>query len=112
MKFEVFKGENDGKFYFNLKAGNGQVILSSQGYVNKEDCLSGVESVRNHAADEKYFEVKESADGKGFFNLKASNGQVIGRSQMYASESGLKNGIESIQARSQEASVEDLTQEA
>ena len=103
-KFEVSVRKN-GEFQFNLKASNGQVILTSEGYNTKAACLNGVESVRKNAADPKKFEVKVAKNGKPFFNLKASNGQVIGASQMYASEDTLKKGIASVAKNAPEAPV-------
>lgn len=51
-KFELFTDQG-GKFRFNLKAGNGQVIASSQAYESKKAALNGIESVRKNAADAK-----------------------------------------------------------
>ena len=109
-KFEITSRKN-GEFQFNLKATNGQVILTSQGYKTKASCLNGVESVKKNSQDEKRFEIKEAANGKCFFNLKAGNGQVIGTSQMYASESGLKNGIASVMKNAQDAEVVEIPAE-
>ena len=103
-KFVITVRKN-GEFQFNLKASNGQVILSSEGYTTKTACLNGVESVRKNSQDPAKFEVKVAKNGKPFFNLKASNGQVIGASQMYASEVTLKKGIASVAANAPEAPV-------
>ena len=103
-KFVITTRKN-GEFQFNLKAGNGENILASEGYTTKAACLNGVASVKKNAVEEKRFEVKTAANGKVFFNLKATNGQVIGTSQMYASESGLKNGIASVMKNAPEAEV-------
>ena len=105
-KFECSVG-HDGKFRFNLKASNGQVILTSQGYAEKSGRDNGIESVRKNAAVAANFEKKPSSDGKTYFVLKASNGQVIGTSQRYASEAGCDNGIESVQHHAPDAVVED-----
>lgn len=94
-KFEVSTRSN-GEFQFNLKADNGQVILTSEGYSSKDACMNGIESVRKNGGDENNFEKKEAKNGKVFFNLKAGNGQVIGSSQMYADPSGRDNGIASV----------------
>ncbi len=109
MKFEIFKSEKNGKFFFNLKAKNGQVILSSQGYAQKAGAKNGIESVRKNSTDDNCYEIKEAANGKVFFNLCSTNTQVIGKSQMYASKSGLKNGIESVKTNAPEAEVVDLS---
>ena len=103
-KFVITVRKN-GEFQFNLKASNGQVVLTSEGYTTKTACLNGVESVRKNSQDPKKFEVKVAKNGKPFFNLKASNGQVIGASQMYASEVTLKKGIASVAANAPEAPV-------
>ena len=103
-KFVITVRKN-GEFQFNLKASNGQVILTSEGYTTKTACLNGVESVRKNCQDPKKFEVKVAKNGKPFFNLKASNGQVIGASQMYSSEATMKNGIASVAKNAPEAPV-------
>ena len=106
-KFNV-KTDAKGEFRFNLAADNGQVVLSSEGYSAKAGMLNGIESVRKHAVDEKNFEVKEASNGKHHFNLKASNGQVIGSSQMYADKSGLKTGMESVMKNAPEAELVEV----
>lgn len=84
------------------------MILSSEGYNTKAACLNGVESVKKNAADPKRFEKKVAKNGKPFFCLKASNGQVIGQSQMYASEKTCDNGIASVMKNAPEAQVVEL----
>ena len=103
-KFVVTLRKN-GEFQFNLKATNGQVILTSEGYTTKAACLNGIESVRKNGPVEARFEVKVAKNGKPFFNLKASNGQVIGSSQMYASERTMKQGIASVMRNSADSQV-------
>jgi len=103
-KFVITLRKN-GEFQFNLKATNGQVILTSEGYTTKAACLNGVESVRKNAPIEERFEIKVAKNGKPYFNLKASNGQVIGASQMYASERTMKQGIASVQKNAPESPV-------
>jgi uncharacterized protein YegP (UPF0339 family) len=105
----VISTRSNGETQFNLQAGNGQVILTSEGYTSKSGCMNGVESVRKNSADENRFERKTAANGKFYFVLKASNGQVIGNSQMYESESGRDNGIESVQNNAPDATVDDQT---
>jgi uncharacterized protein YegP (UPF0339 family) len=102
-KFVIFKGK-DGQDYFRLKAGNGEVILSSEGYKSRKSCLNGIESVRKNAAAGRY-ECSVAKNGKSYFVLKATNGQEVGRSQMYKSESGCKNGMKSVTKNAADASV-------
>ena len=105
-KFVISKRSN-GEFQFNLKAGNGQVILASQGYADKGGCRNGIESVKKNAPDDARYERKTSSNGKWFFNLLAGNGQVVGSSEMYESESGREGGIASVKANAPDADVVD-----
>ena len=101
----VISVRKNGEFQFNLKASNGQVILTSEGYNTKAACLNGVESVKKNAINPDRFEVKVAKNGKPYFNLKASNGQVIGASQMYSSEVTMKNGIASVAKNAPDAPI-------
>ncbi|MGD2131134.1 MAG: YegP family protein [Lysobacterales bacterium] len=103
-KFIIFAGK-DGQSYFRLRASNGQVIFSSQGYKTKKSCLNGIESVRKNSQDPKRYEVKAARDGREYFVLKATNGQEVGRSQMYKSSSGCRNGMKSLAANAADATV-------
>ena len=106
-KFEVYT-DKAGETRFRLKAGNGQTILASEGYKKKASCMNGIESVRKNAASETRFEKKKSKNGKWMFNLKATNGQVIGTSEMYESEASCDNGIASVAKNAPDAKVEEL----
>ena len=108
-KFEIKKSTN-GKFHFNLKAGNGQIILSSEMYETRSACESGIESVRKNAADAARFEKRTSSRGEPYFVLKAGNGQEIGRSETYSSDAACQNGIESVAVNATNAEVVDTTQ--
>ncbi|MCU0327487.1 MAG: YegP family protein [Chitinophagales bacterium] len=106
--FEITKRKN-GEFQFNLKAGNGQIILTSEGYTTIAACKNGVESVMKNATDENRFELKETESGKFRFNLKATNGQVIGSSENYESKAARDNGVASVMKNAPIATIkEDL----
>lgn len=107
-KFVITKRTN-GEFQFNLKAGNGQVILTSEGYTTKAACDNGIASVKKNAPEDGSFERKTSSNGKPFFNLKAGNGQVIGKSELYESEAARENGIESVKKNAPDADIADET---
>lgn len=107
-KFEITQRAN-GEFQFNLKAGNGQVILTSEGYSAKASAQVGIESVRVNSQDDANFERLTAKDGSPYFTLKAANGQVVGRSQMYADEGGRDNGIASVRSNASGATVDDQT---
>lgn len=107
-KFICSKRSN-GEYQFNLQANNGQVILTSEGYKAKAGCDNGIESVRKNATNDARYECKTAKNGKTYFVLKASNGQVIGTSQMYADQSGCDKGMASVKANAPDAAVEDTT---
>lgn len=92
--FELYT-DKAGEFRFRLKAGNGQIILASEGYTAKASALNGIESVKTNAPDDARYERKQTASGWSF-NLRAANDQVIGTSEVYTSESSRENGIESV----------------
>ncbi|MCG7857700.1 YegP family protein [Flavihumibacter sediminis] len=105
-KFATKTG-NDGQFYFNLKADNGQVILTSEGYTTNTARDNGIESVKKNATDESRYEKLTSGNGKFYFNLKAGNGQVIGKSQMYETAASRDNGIDSVKTNAPGAGVSE-----
>lgn len=106
--FLITKKKND-EFQFVLKAGNGQVILASEGYTTKAACLNGIESVKKNSQVETRFDKLKSKNGKPYFNLKATNGQIIGNSEMYESVASRDNGIESVKKNAPEGETkEDL----
>jgi hypothetical protein len=103
-KYFISKAKND-EVYFNLKATNGQTILTSQMYSSESACFNGIESVRTNCSDDNKFERKQSVNNKPYFVLKAANRQVIGNSEMYESEAGMENGIESVKKNGKSTTV-------
>jgi len=104
-KFELKKSK-DGQFMFNLKATNGQVILTSELYKTTASAENGIESVRNNSVREGAFEIRTNSKGDPYFVLKATNGQEIGRSEYYSSKAAMENGIESVKKNAPEATIE------
>ena len=111
-------------FLFDLKAANGEVILSSQVYSSLATCKNGIESVRQNApeaavedqtvegfTEEKNpkFEIYVYKNGDYRFRLNAKNGQVIGSGERYKSKTGCQNGIESIKKNSVDAVIVEET---
>ena len=107
---------------FDLKATNGQVILTSEVYTTKAACLNGIESIKRNApganvenqTEEGFetmthpkFEMYEDKGGEFRFRLKATNGQVIGISEGYTAKAGCLNGIESVKKNAAEAEIEE-----
>lgn len=105
---------------FDLKAGNGEVIATSEVYNTLEACKKGIESVKKNApaaavenqtvegyAEEKHpkFEVYKDKAGEFRFRLKATNGQIIATGEGYKALAGCMNGIESIKKNAPDAEV-------
>lgn len=107
-KYELKKSAN-GQFMFNLKAGNGEVILTSEMYTAKVSAENGIASVRTNSPNDSQYERKSSTANQPYFVLKAANHEVIGRSEMYSSEQAMENGIESVKANGPGAVVDDTT---
>ncbi len=105
-KFEIYK-DKAGEFRFRLKAGNGENILASEGYKAKASCIKGIESVKKNAKDAGRFDVGATKAGKFRFNVKASNGQIVGTSQSYANEAGCQSGVACVMKDAPDAKVED-----
>ncbi len=103
----VIKKDASNQFRFNLKAGNGEVILKSEGYTTKSACENGITSVRTNAVDQTRYDRKTASDGSPYFNLRAGNNQVIGTSEMYSSVAAMEGGITSVTNNAIDATVED-----
>ncbi len=107
-------------FKFDLKAGNGEVIATSEVYTTEAACLNGIESVKTNCVGEiedqtaepvvavkhPKFEVYEDNAGEFRFRLKARNGEVIAVSEGYKTKASCLNGVESVKKNAPEAEVE------
>jgi uncharacterized protein len=105
-KYELKKTSDD-QFMFNLKAANGEVILTSERYKAKASAENGIESVRTNSPDDTRYDRREAKDKSPYFVLKAANGEIIGKSEMYSSTSARDNGIESVKRNGPDAKVDD-----
>lgn len=108
-------------FKFDLKAGNGEVIATSEVYTTKAACLNGIASVKTNCvgdvqdltaepvADVKHpkFELYTDKAGEFRFRLKAKNGEVIAVSEGYKAKASCENGIASVKKNAPEAEVEE-----
>lgn len=106
-KFEIFLGISQ-EFYFRLKAGNGEVILHSEGYTTKANCINGVRSVKTNAPEDRQYKRHTTQSGH-HFTLSAINHQTIGTSETYKTPQACDKGIESVKKNAPDALVADLT---
>jgi hypothetical protein len=84
-------------FHWNLFAGNGEIVLSSQSYTTQASAWNGAFAVQDAAQVATNFVVKTATDGRFYFTLTAENGQVVGVSQMYTTKESAQRGIASVQ---------------
>ncbi|MEM9254084.1 MAG: YegP family protein [Pseudomonadota bacterium] len=103
------KVAKNGDHFFNLLAGNGQIILSSEMYSSRSAAENGIASVQANCSEDGQYQCKTSTNDKPYFVLKAKNHQVIGQSQMYESDGACQNGIESCKTNGVSTDVKDLT---
>lgn len=96
-------------YHFVLKADNHETILSSESYATKAGALNGIESCQQNSPADKNYEKRNSTASQPYFVLKASNGLVIGTSQMYGSTSARDTGIESVKVNGPSKVVKDNT---
>ena len=93
------------EYYFRLKSANGEIILVSESYKNRQGCDNGIESVRENSLLEENFDIRLSNDKKRYFVLKAKNGEIIGTSETYNSLANVLNGINSVKKHCQTQDV-------
>jgi len=97
------------QYMFNLKAGNHEVILTSERYSSKTSAQGGISSVRQNSPNDARYARKTAKDGSPFFTLSAANGETIGHSEMYSSSVARDNGIASVKTNGPSQTVKDLT---
>ena len=123
-KFVVITAKN-GEFTFNLKASNGEIILTaSETYTTMSACENGIESVKKNASaniedqtrgeSQKHpkYELYKDKAGEFRFRLKAANGEIIGKSESYKAKASAKKGIASIAKNAPDAPVVVIEPEA
>jgi uncharacterized protein YegP (UPF0339 family) len=106
--FEVYK-DAAGEFRFRLRARNGRILLSSEGYTSKASALNGIEAVKANTGDPNQYLKSATDTGKHRFAIKARNHEVVGQSQNYESAAGRDAGIEAVDRAVIGAEVLDQT---
>ena len=97
-----------GQVSFVLKAGNAETILTSELYERKDSAKNGITSVQKNCSIDARYEKKVAADGRPYFTLKAANHEVIGISQMYATEKSRDDGIAAVKASGETGTVKEV----
>ncbi|QAY84619.1 YegP family protein [Pseudomonas arsenicoxydans] len=106
--YEVSKSSN-GQFRFVLKAANAETILTSELYTTRSAADKGIASVQANSPLDARYEKKTTKDGHPYFNLRASNHEIIGNSEAYSSAAALDKGIASVKANGPTTVIKDKT---
>lgn len=106
-KFQMYKSGSE--YRYRLKARNGEIILHGEGYVTKQGCLNGINSVKINSPYDSRYDRRIAINGQYYFVLKAANGEIIGVSETYTTSTARENGIESVKVNAPIAPIEDLT---
>lgn len=88
-----FWSAGDG-WHFNLKSGNGAILLTSEAYSSRTGAINGALSVLDNGVDPAQYEVNQTATGFNL-HLKAANSETIAFSQVYSSKSNATRAITS-----------------
>jgi uncharacterized protein YegP (UPF0339 family) len=94
-KFQTFVGA-DHQAYFHLRGKNGEVMLSSEGYLNTASAIKAIASIRENGKIASRFSIKSAADGQYFFTLEAANHEIIARGETYASKSNAQRAVDTV----------------
>jgi uncharacterized protein YegP (UPF0339 family) len=107
-KFQIRKQANN-HYRFIVKAGNGLTVLTSESYKSMDNCLGGIESLKESVMDNNRYELRKSLNMKHYFIVMDAEGVMIGSSEMYESSSGRDIGIGLLKMNVPLADIEDLT---
>lgn len=110
-KFVISKNAN-GEFKYEFLDQFEQLIFGKSGYKNKAMCLKVIESIKRNAQEDAKFYRKRTADNECYFNLKSSNGQILGISEIYHDKATREAIIEFVKTTSANASIEDYSKKA
>lgn len=105
--FQVKINEND-EYHFNLVSDQEDLILRSESYSSQSACLHGIESVQSNADDEDRYERMVAEDGQFYFNLKAKNGEIIGTSPLYDTDSRRDQAIENLKVLATAGEIKNI----
>jgi len=107
MTINLRKSEAKEPFSFIFVNAEGKTIVKSENYAQKASAKNGIESVKKNCQDDARYELKESSNGKSFFNIKSTNGQVVGTSALFADDKERAAAIAELKADSADAEVSE-----
>lgn len=105
MTIKLRKSDAKEPFTFIYVNAEGKTIVKSENYAQKASAKNGIESVRKNCQDDARYELKESSNGKAFFNIKSTNGQIVGTSALFENETERSAAIAELKADSPTAEI-------
>ena len=105
MTINLRKSEAKEPFSFIFVNAEGKTIIKSENYAQKASAKNGIESVKKNCQEDSRYELKESSNGKAFFNIKSTNGQIVGTSALFENEAQRSAAIAELKADSADAEV-------
>ena len=105
MTINLRKSDANEPFSFIFVNAEGKTIVKSENYSQKTSARNGIESVRKNCQDDSRYEMKVSSNGKSFFNIKSTNGQIVGTSALFANEEERSAAIVELKSNSADAQI-------
>jgi uncharacterized protein YegP (UPF0339 family) len=109
--YQLIEGD-DGAYMFTLRAGNHDTVLSSRVFWSRQAALDGAAALRQLSQQPENFVRREHEDGRQWFEVRDALGNRLGRSDLYASRSGLQAGMASVKRNGQATSFRGLVRHA
>ena len=97
------------QYMFNLKGGNGEVVLTSERYTSKQSAQAGIGSVKMNAPTDARYRRLTAANSLPYFTLSGANSEIIGTSETYSSVSARDSGITWVKANASGTPTVDNT---
>lgn len=105
MTIKLRKSDANEPFSFIFVNAEGKTIVKSENYAQKASAKNGIESVKKNCQDDARYEMKEASNGKPMFNIKSTNGQIVGTSALFADEAERSTAIAELKADSGDAEI-------
>jgi len=109
MKVLLKKSEAAEPFTFSFVDDGGKMVVKSENYAAKKSAENGIESVKKNAQIDGRYEMKDAKNGKFYFNVKASNGQIVGTCALFVSDADRATAASLLKRAGPPAPVDDQT---
>jgi len=104
----IIRKTSNGQYWWVLRASNGEILITSETYTTKQNCIEGINSSKVSIKDSNFRRLL-SIRNEPYFTQNANNNQVLGTSEMYSSTYARDSGIESVKRYAPNAIIEDLS---